>query len=419
MGTQIGVGVSYHRNPAIAGKEAATRALQQAQLTAAERPDFVMLFATIGYRQPLLLQAVRAATHQAPLVGCSGAGVIAQGIADESNFSVTVMLIKSDEMHFTYGIETGIKASSAQVGEAVGEAISRSVSQDKVQPTEAKALFLFLEGISSNFDEFIEALRQRTNLEKTIPAIGGFAGDDLSMRETFQYCDDRITTDGAVWALLSGEVKVASVMSHGCISVGERHTITKCDRNMIIEIDHQPAIEVIQGYLSQAEKKDWNIAVAMLCLAFDSAYAANEEAVAKEIYIDPDATMIRSIAAIDEQSGAIYMMSDMAKGSHFSVARRDHEKICDKSEQMADALLSQLKLELDETASPKLIFHVECVGRGKLILREAEKLALIKQLQSKMGQKIPWVGFYANAEIGPMLGHNYVHNFTSILTAFY
>lgn len=435
MGTQIGVGVSHHRNPTMAGKEAVAHALQQAGLTSAnDRPDFVMLFATVGYRQSVLLQSVRAATHQAPLIGCSGAGVIAQGMADESNFAVTVLLIKSDEMRFTYGIETGIKASSAQVGEAVGEALSRSVApsvqnnQDET-PAEAKALFLFLEGVSPNFDEFIEGLRSRTDLEKTIPAIGGFSGDDVAIRETFQYCDDRITTDGAVWALLLGEVKVASVMSHGCVPIGEKHTVTKSERNAVFEIDHRPALEVLQGYLTQAEIDDWSIAPVMLAWAFESSHSLVEEALAEESdnqrdstgrdSTERDSTMIRAMAARNEQAGAVYMMSDIVEGSEFRIARRDREKICDKADKMADALLAQLNSELGEPVSPQLIFHVECVGRGKLIFREPEKLSLIHHLQTKIGPKIPWIGFYAFAEIGPVLEQNCVHNFTSILTALY
>jgi hypothetical protein len=430
MGTQIGVGVSHHRNPAMAGKEAVAQALQQAglisDLTAdltADRPDFVMLFATVGYRQSVLLQSVRAATHQAPLIGCSGAGVIAQGMADESNFAVTVLLIKSDEMRFTYGIETGIKASSAQVGEAVGDAISRSIShsavQNEVKPAEAKALFLFLEGLYPNFDEFIEGLRRRSDLEKTIPAIGGFAGDDLAMRETFQYCDDDITTDGAVWALLSGEVKVATVMSHGCVPIGENHTVTKSIRNAVFEIDHRPALDVLQGYLTQAEIDDWGIACTMLGLAFEAAHPPADNALESELSNQHDLTMIRSIASRDEAMGAVYMMSDIVEGSEFRIARRDREKICDKADKMADALLAQLNAERGEPVSPQLIFHVECVGRGKLIFREPEKLSLINHLQAKISPQIPWIGLYAFAEIGPVLEQNCVHNFTSILTALY
>lgn len=89
----------------MAGKEAANKALAQAEV---DSPDFVMMFATVGYRQELLLKAVREATGHAPLIGCSGAGAIAQNTADESNFVVSVMAIKSDEMQFARGMATAL-----------------------------------------------------------------------------------------------------------------------------------------------------------------------------------------------------------------------------------------------------------------------------------------------------------------------
>lgn len=47
MATAAGVGYSDHRNPAEAGKEAALKALTQAGI---DRPDFVFVFATLGYK---------------------------------------------------------------------------------------------------------------------------------------------------------------------------------------------------------------------------------------------------------------------------------------------------------------------------------------------------------------------------------
>ena len=418
MSTQIGVGVSHHRNPTMAGKEAVAQALQQAAIDLADdRPNFVMVFATVGYRQQVLLRSIREATHRAPLIGCSGAGVIAQGVADESNFAVTVLVIKSEEMCFSYGLETGIKASSSQVGEAIGEAVSGSITHlEAIGETrgEAKALFLFLEGISPNFDEFMEGLRSRTTLEQSIPAVGGFAGDNLALSETFQYCDDQVVTDGAAWALLSGGVKVSSVMSHGCVPVGERHTVTKSSRNAVYEVDGKPVLEVLETYLTEAEVSDWSIAPVMLGWAFDSSGDAEAEPLSQS-----DRYMIRAMAARNEQAGAIYMMSDVVEGSDFRISRRDRERICDKADQMADSLLAQIKANAGDAARPQLIFQVECVGRGKLILREPEKQALSHQLQTKIGKDIPWIGFYAFAEIGPMSGQNCVHNFTGILTALY
>src|SRR3712207_3133525 len=95
MTTQAGVGTSRNHNPNVAGREAAEQALTNA---AFEKPDFVFMFATVGYEQHALLRAVREATGGAPLCGCSGEGTISGDAADESNFSVVVMVISSDEL---------------------------------------------------------------------------------------------------------------------------------------------------------------------------------------------------------------------------------------------------------------------------------------------------------------------------------
>src|SRR5918994_1175633 len=70
MATKAGVGVSRHHNPNVAGREAAEQALQNAGVS---KPDFVLMFGSIGYDQHSLVRAVREATGGAPLSGC-GAG---------------------------------------------------------------------------------------------------------------------------------------------------------------------------------------------------------------------------------------------------------------------------------------------------------------------------------------------------------
>ena len=68
MATKAGVGMSRHHNPNVAGRQAAEQALENAGVA---KPDFVFLFASIGYDQRSLLQTVREATGEAPLAGCS------------------------------------------------------------------------------------------------------------------------------------------------------------------------------------------------------------------------------------------------------------------------------------------------------------------------------------------------------------
>src|SRR5215217_7590986 len=105
MTTTAAVGMSRHHNPNVAGREAAEQALLKADV---DEPDFVFMFASIGYDQPSLLRAVRETTGGAPLSSCSVEGTIAAEDADESNFSVVVTAISSDELLWHNGIATGL-----------------------------------------------------------------------------------------------------------------------------------------------------------------------------------------------------------------------------------------------------------------------------------------------------------------------
>src|SRR5215213_2108978 len=101
MSINAGVGMSQHHNPNVAGREAAEQALKKAGVS---KPDFVFMFASIGYDQRSLLGVVREATGGAPLTGCSAEGTINGDDADESNFSVVVTAISSEELQWTNGI---------------------------------------------------------------------------------------------------------------------------------------------------------------------------------------------------------------------------------------------------------------------------------------------------------------------------
>ena len=95
MSTKAGVGMSRHHNPNVAGREAAKQALENADIV---EPDLVFMFASIGYDQHSVLRAVRETTGEAPLTGCSAEGTINGDDADESNFSVLVTAISSEEL---------------------------------------------------------------------------------------------------------------------------------------------------------------------------------------------------------------------------------------------------------------------------------------------------------------------------------
>ena len=113
MATKAGVGMSRQHDPNLAGREAAEQALKKAGVAS---PDFVFMFASIGYDQRSLLRTVREATGDAPLSGCSAEGTINGDEADESGFSVVVTTITSDDLQWTNGIARGLEDDARAVG---------------------------------------------------------------------------------------------------------------------------------------------------------------------------------------------------------------------------------------------------------------------------------------------------------------
>jgi hypothetical protein len=396
MATKAGVGMSQHHNPSIAGREAAEQALEKAGV---DRPDFVFMFATVGYDQHSLLRAVRVATGDAPLTGCSGEGTINGDDADESNFSVVVTAISSEELQWTNGLAAGLKADPRAVGKRVAKELLPHLSSDTI------GLFVFPEGRAENFDHFFAGLEENLPSDQFLPLWGGGAGNDLKLgKPTYQYCDDEVITDGVSYALLSGEAHTAWAISHSVIPIGGERIVTRSKGNVIYEIDGKPATDVFKEYLPEdalAANRDWVRYGISLALSFKApSYMKDEEYV------------VRGVPQLSLTDGSITVQTDVQEGTSIWFSSRDKEKITTGFDRMATQIEEQLAGE-----KPELVFQFECVTRGKLMFREQEKLQLLRQFRQSLDAEVPWVGFYTIGEIGPVDEHNDIHRLASVVLA--
>ena len=396
MGTLSGVGVSHQRNAVKAAQEAVKKAFLAA---GTEKPDFVLLFASLGYSPEKLLPAIRQATGNCSLVGCSGQGVIAQGEADESSFSVAVMVIKSDELHFKNHFmhhqgNDGERLSFEQVGETLGRKIQADMTINPI------ALFLFTDGLTLNFDRLATGLQSTLQTQHFLPILGGAAGSNLDMKLTYQFCDDRVLTDGTVVALMSGTAQIAWAANHGCVPIGTEYKITRAADNMIYELDHKPVFEVLRQYFSEDEIARWDRTMVSFCFGFKP--QGEEEFV------------IRYLPRKDEAAGAVMLQTEATEGTSIWVMRRDQELIYQGTEKLAKSINDKLN-----GRSPKFIFQFDCYGRGKSVLTEQQKHQNLHQLQNNIGTDLPWIGFYSHGEIAPLGQRNTFHNYTIVLVAIY
>src|SRR5215218_4490145 len=404
MTTTAGVGMSRHHNPNVAGREAAEQALKKAGV---ERPDFVFMFASIGYDQHPLLRAVRDTTGGAPLSGCSVEGTIAAEDADESNFSVLVTAISSDKLRWTHGLATGLSADSRAVGQRVAQELLPHLSTDTI------GLFVFPDGMSAifdtfftaNFDNFLAGLEGSLPSDRFLPLWGGGAGNNFDAgAPTYQYCDDEVVSDGVAYALLSGKAQAGWAMSHSLIPIGGAREVTRSQGNVIYEIDGKPATEVLKEYLPEqalADDRDWMPYAISLALCFKApSYMKDEEYV------------VQGVPPVRMADGSITVQTEVEEGTSIWFSSRDKEKISTGFDQMAGQIKEQLGGE-----KPKLIFQFECLTRGKLLFREQEKQEILRQFRQSVDPDVPWAGFYTIGEIGPVEKHNDRHLYTSVVLA--
>jgi hypothetical protein len=395
MGTLAGVGVSHHRNAVKAAQEAVQKAFLAA---GTEQPDFVFLFTSLGYEPEKLLQAVRQATGNCPLVGCSGQGVIVQGEADESSFSVAILAIKSDELHFSNHLVLRQQAAETLSFEQVGQTLGHKLQSDQI--TDAIALFLFTDGLTLNFDRLAAGLQSVLKTENPLPILGGAAGSDLEMQMTYQFCDDRVVSDGTVVALMSGQAQIAWAVNHGCVPIGTEYKITRAEGNLIYELDHKPVFEVLQQYFTDEEIDRWDRTMVSFCFGIKS--QGEEE------------FTIRYLPRKDQEAGAVMLQTEVTEGTGIWVMRRDQELIYQGAEHLAESLKAKLNGQI-----PKFIMQFDCYGRGKSISTEQQKHQLLHRLQQNIGADLPWIGFYSHGEIAPIGQQNTFHNYTLVLTAIY
>ena len=396
MSTKAGVGMCRHHNPNVAGHEAAQQALQNADIV---EPDLVFMFASIGYDQHSVLRAVRETTGGAPLTGCSAEGTINGDDADESNFSVLVTAISSEELHWHNGVATGLEDDSRAVGQRVAQDLLPHLSTDTL------GLFVFPDGLIDYLDNFFAGLEGDIPSDRFLPLWGGGAGNNFNLGEpTYQYCDDEVISGGVSYALLSGKARASWAISHALVPIGSARTVTRSQGNVIYEIDDKPALEVLKEYLPDpafVEDRDWmRRAIALALTSKAPSYMKDEEYV------------VRGVPAVRMADGSIIVQTEVPEGTSVWFSSRDKEKIATRFERMAQQINEQLGDE-----KPKLVFQFECLTRGKFLFREQEKLQLLKRFRQSVDPEVPWAGFYTIGEIGPVEEHNDRHLYTSVVLA--
>jgi small ligand-binding sensory domain FIST len=204
--------------------------------------------------------------------------------------------------------------------------------------------------------------------------------------------------NGVTDAVISGALfKDSSRMivghTQGCTSLERSHVMTKCHRNIVMELDHRPALEVFKEDIGELLARDIEKTAGNIFAGFPVQNS------------DTNDYLVRNIMGIDPENSVMAIGDFVEEGDPIMFCRRDKKSAIDDMQRM----LHDMRTRQSDSAKGALYFS--CLARGRN--QFGDDSAELKLIQHHLGD-IPLVGFFANGEFF----HNRLYGYTGVLTLF-
>jgi small ligand-binding sensory domain FIST len=253
---------------------------------------------------------------------------------------------------------------------------------------EGAAHFAVVHGDPQNaaIAELVAALAERVE-------SGFIVGGLTSSREAAVQVADQPTEGGLSGALFSSKVTVATRLTQGCSPIGPKHMITLCHRNLVIELDGRPALEVLEEDIGEVLARDLSRVSGYIFVGLPIPGS------------DTGDYLVRNLVGIDSNHKLLAIGEMVAPDTAFMFCRRDGTSAREDMLRMLTSIKSGLQ------APPKGGVYYSCLGRGQSLF--GPDSAELKLIERELGD-FPLVGFFCNGEIC----HDRLYGYTGVLTLF-
>ncbi len=348
-------------------------------------PDLVLLFVSPHFASSFdgVLEGVREAFPDAALIGCSGGGIIGNGVEVESNPAVSI----------TAAVLPGVNLVLRHLDEPE-ESAEDWYELLEMQPEEKPIFILLPDPFTFPADDLI------AGLDEAFPGsikIGGLASGGTFPGAHGLFLDDDLHHTGAVLLALTGNVEVDTIIAQGCRPIGQPMLITRCEGNVVFELSSRPALETMKSLYGSLEEEDREL--------FGNSLFVGIEMKDQVEYHAGD-FLVRNIVGFDPKSGALAIAAEPKQWQAMQFHLRD-------ARTSRDDLGRMLGRYDGREASGALLFS--CLGRGVGLYGERSHDS--RQFRARIGD-VPLGGFFCSGEIGPIGGTTFLHGYTSAFAVF-
>ena len=348
---------------------------------------FVFFSAHHAAKAPMISAILQGELRTNVCLGCSGEGVIAGSEEIETAAAITVLAARLPDVTLT-----PLQLSVSQL-------------QDQIrmpgwpEPSiEDSTFLLFADPFSTPMQEVLSLMTDRYPNGKV---VGGLVGGGHELGENRLFLNEQVFDGGVVGVQLTGSIAVRTVTSQGCCPIGERFVVTRAEQNLIYELGGVSALKRLQDVfesLGGNERRDAHRAL-HLGIVIDEIGS----------HFERGDFLVRNLIGADQQTGAVAIGDVVQEGQTVQFHLRD-------AKSASDDLQVLLATDRTKHQSPPLgALLFSCWGRGEGLFGQPHHDSGV--VRERLGP-IPTAGFFAQGEIGPVGGRNFLHGYTASVVIF-
>ena len=327
----------------------------------------------------------------AAVIGCSTAGEVSGSGVQEGSCVVTAVRLERARI---------LAGSTDLAGMADSRAAGQRLGREIAAP-DLRAALVFGQGVNINGSALVEGITEV--LGASVLVTGGLAGDNGAFAQTWTLGRNGVSDRAVVAVGLAGEgLQVGHGSFGGWETFGPARKVTRCEGNVLYELDGEPALEIYKRYLGEYARD-----LPASGLLFPFAMLGD----------DLNAMgLIRTILGIDEKQGSLTFAGEILQDRYLKLMHASTDALIDGAETAAKAVQAMARLP-----APALAILVSCVGRklvmGDRVDEEIEAVAAV------LGKDTVRTGFYSYGEISPFAPglscklHNQTMTITTIAEA--
>jgi small ligand-binding sensory domain FIST len=299
---------------------------------------------------------------------------------------------------------------------------------------EMHSALVHADGSTPDVGELIFELAHRTDADFL---FGGLSSSRAASVQFAVAGDGNISGQGAASGVFSGglsgvafgpSVGLVSRVTQGCKPVSKARTVTAADHNLILELDGEPALDVLLADLNISLERPQEALEAVRSTLVGLVAAEDGEPVRQTGNFGNDVT-VRHIIGLDPGRRGVAVADLVQKDMRMAfcqrnmqAARSDLTRICAEIREELEPAEMPLQIatalaESELEAAPHLArriagaVYVSCTGRGGPHFGGPS--AELQVVRKALGD-VPLVGFFAGGEIA----YDHLYGYTGVLTVF-